>query len=97
MDKSRRPATDNDFLKYHGATTDLNLALKNGLWVYTPSTANRPSNANYGLCIVLNNGSASYHKYAWFYQFAFENEHIYTRRSLNVPNASGWTSWATVK
>lgn len=91
-------ATDNDFLKYHGTTTDLNWALKNGIWVYNPSSANYPSGNDYGVCLVLNNGNYSYNANTWFFQLAFgTNGHIYTRSSINATDARGWTRWATIK
>lgn len=85
-------------MKYYGTAGDLNNALKNGAWVYDPSTAHHPADSGeYGVCLVLNKGNASYTEYDWFFQLAFAtNGHIYTRNSINATDASGWTSWVMV-
>lgn len=84
-------------MKFRDLSDNLNLALANGLWAYNPSTVNHPSDNEYGVCLVLNAGNASYTGNAWFFQLAFGTDgHIRTRCSINATDASGWTNWVRV-
>lgn len=87
-----------DIFGYRGTSTNLNWALKAGVYRIDSSTTGAPSGINYGICFTLNNGYATYNGAAWFFQLAMstQDNKLYYRKSINAKDGGGFDAWRSI-